>query len=282
MLKELIEEAKNTDLDSFLRLIRECKELIDHERIYGIKYGRVDNTLIEVESDDMLVIGDIHGDLNSLRKILMDNDPFSSDILLVFLGDYGDRGRESVEVYHLILALKSILKDRVILLRGNHEYPWLRFMPHDLPSMLYERFNDEIAYNELLGLFSILYNALINQELLMLHGGMPIRLNSKNDLASNNMIEEILWNDPKDGIDGYMASLRGYGYFFGKNITLKGLNALGCSRLIRSHEPCNGYKINHDGLVLTIFSSKEPYGNRLASYLRIDGSTSIIDNVRIF
>jgi protein phosphatase len=39
--------------------------------------------------------------------------------------------------------------------------------------------------------------------------------------------------------------------------------------LIRGHEPCpEGFKINHDGKVLTLFSRKgSPYFNKYAAYL---------------
>ncbi|MEM2856640.1 MAG: metallophosphoesterase [Candidatus Nitrosocaldaceae archaeon] len=285
MLKELIEEANNTNLYTFLRLVRDSKEIIRNERDYGMKNARINNALVEIDSNDMIVIGDIHGDFDALVRILIDSDPFTSDTIFVFLGDYGDRGLKSVEVYHLILSLKVKLGNRIILLRGNHEYPNLPFMPYDMPSMLYNKFNDERAYNELKGLFDLLYNALINKKILMLHGGLPITLTSKLDLAlaDNDILEQILWNDPKDGLKGFIPSFRGYGYFFGKDITLNAINLLNCSRVIRSHEACNGYKTNHDGLILTIFSCKEPYGNRYASYIKIDEpNEDIINKIKIF
>jgi len=42
--------------------------------------------------------------------------------------------------------------------------------------------------------------------------------------------------------------------------------------LIRGHEPSEaGYKINHDGKILTLFSRKgEPYFNTQAAYLQLD------------
>jgi protein phosphatase len=63
--------------------------------------------------------------------------------------------------------------------------------------------------------------------------------------------------------------LRGAGKFFGKNITEKVLAKLNVKVLIRGHEPCEeGFKINHEGKVLTLFSRKgSPYFNEHGAYL---------------
>jgi Calcineurin-like phosphoesterase len=43
------------------------------------------------------------------------------DTNYLFLGDYVDRGYHSVELLSLIIALKVRYKDRLFILRGNHE-----------------------------------------------------------------------------------------------------------------------------------------------------------------
>jgi serine/threonine protein phosphatase 1 len=70
--------------------------------------------------EKIFAIGDIHGCFEKLR-FLMDKIPinFNSDIL-VFLGDYIDRGPDSYEVVEYLIDLKKHI-EKIIFLKGNHE-----------------------------------------------------------------------------------------------------------------------------------------------------------------
>ena len=66
------------------------------------------------------VVGDIHGQFHDLVELFKINgDPPQSNY--VFLGDYVDRGYNSVETIELLMCLKLKFPDRIILIRGNHE-----------------------------------------------------------------------------------------------------------------------------------------------------------------
>lgn len=69
------------------------------------------------------IIGDIHGQFYDLLKILSLIPEFEGEektTKLLFLGDYVDRGTNSVEVMTLMMALKVNYPKKVIMLRGNH------------------------------------------------------------------------------------------------------------------------------------------------------------------
>lgn len=81
-----------------------------------------EETIVTLEPN-VIVFGDIHGNLNDLyyinTNIFMSNK--YSQFKFVFLGDYVDRGSKSVEVMIFLFAIKLINPKRFILLRGNHE-----------------------------------------------------------------------------------------------------------------------------------------------------------------
>jgi len=255
---------------------------------------QITGRLVEVPPvGEAIIVGDIHGDLESLTHIL-ENSKFTEkakggeDILLIFLGDYGDRGSYSPEVYYVVLKLKELFPERVVLMRGNHEGPDdLLASPHDLPFYLNRKFGERSSevYLKLRELFNYLYNAvLIDERVVLLHGGTPSQASTVNDIAyahekhpRESHLEEILWSDPWEGIKGTYASPRGAGRLFGENVTDGLLKMLGVKALIRGHEPSEeGYKTNHGGKVLTIFSRRgPPYYNEHAAYLHLDISQKV-------
>jgi len=289
----LAELATKASVEEFLRLVGNVSRRLATEK------GRIGNLnitgrLVEVPpAGEAIIVGDLHGDLKSLVHIMEDSKILGkarsgSDVLLVFLGDYGDRGAHSPEVYYVVLKLKEMFPERVILMRGNHEGPPdLLAYPHDLPIQMKNRFREKgsEAYLKVQDLYDHLYTGvIIKDRIVLLHGGAPSQATTVNDIAyahethpRERHLEEILWNDPWEGIKGTIASPRGAGRLFGEDITSKLLKMLNVKALIRGHQSCpDGYKSMHGGRVLTLFSRKgPPYNNRYGAYLHLDISQKI-------
>ena len=219
----------------------------------------------------LVVVGDLHGDLKSILKIL--KNFWEPQEYLLFLGDYGDRGEYSIEVYSLIFKLKTAFPSQVFLLRGNHEpLPFLIPFPHELPLEIKERFLSEKPYRLLQEFWETLsLAAVLKGKYLFLHGGLPTGLKSIKDLQKRENLEEILWNDPIEGIPGAFLSPRGAGRIFGKNITEQILKKIKIKTLIRSHQMSEGTMVHHNGKILTLFSTNTPpYRNEKRAILKID------------
>jgi diadenosine tetraphosphatase ApaH/serine/threonine PP2A family protein phosphatase len=289
----LMDAAMKTNPNEFLKLVENTIQLLAKEN-GQVGSLRITGKLVRAQPvGEAIIVGDIHGDLESLIYILK-NSKFikkaseDEDVLLIFLGDYGDRGLHSPEVYYVVLKLKELFPERVVLMRGNHEGPDdLLAYPHDLPIYLRRKFGEgkPNIYSKLRELFDFLYTAvLVDERCILLHGGAPSQASKIDDVAyahekhpRERHLEEILWSDPLDGIKGTYPSPRGVGRLFGENVTDKLLELFKVKALIRGHEPSgDGFKTNHRGKVITIFSRRgPPYDNDYGAYLHLDISQKV-------
>ena len=121
------------------------------------------------------IVSDIHGQYKDLTRFLdtARHPPFSN---YLFLGDYVDRGKFSIESICLLLAYKVKYPESVFLLRGNHECESI--------TKIYG-FYDECQKRYNIGLwkkFEEAFNmlpvaALIDDKILCMHGGLSKDMN---------------------------------------------------------------------------------------------------------
>jgi len=287
-IPDLLDEAAEIDHQEFIYLVRQVDQMLSREK-GNFGEQQITGRLVRIpHAGEAIVVGDVHGSLDSLEHILTETKfvkkaSNGKKSYLIFLGDYGDRGSYSPEVYYVVLSLKSMFPENVVLLQGNHEGPEdLLAHPHDLPYHLQRRFNADwyAVYRALSRLFRRFYTAvIIDERCIMLHGGVPSRAKTLEDVAyayerhpTESHLEEILWSDPAESITGTYASPRGAGKLFGEDVTDAFLKMLDVHFVVRGHEPASeGYKVNHNGKILTLFSRKgAPYFNLHGAYLTLD------------
>jgi Calcineurin-like phosphoesterase len=293
-----IQSSINVNINDFIQTIDDAIKTLEKERQTGSMIGgKVNGGLIEMQiPGKIVIIGDIHGDLKSFFKVLYDID-FEEFLVdpnnkVIFLGDYIDRGNSSIEVLYSICYLKRKYPNSVILMRGNHEAPIeFPFSSHDLPHKIIEYYGElwgKLIYTKkILRFFRLLtLTILVQNQLLLVHGGLPTEdigsiIDLKRSIVSaqenhihNKILEEILWNDPlrlSPTRQDWDYSKRGIGRLFGINISRKWLNISGTKVVVRGHEPCQGFKIDHNGMVMTLFSCRQAYPNFEAAYIMISG-----------
>ncbi|MBE0519589.1 serine/threonine protein phosphatase, partial [Candidatus Bathyarchaeota archaeon] len=248
-LSQIIKEALEVQCEDFTRLVEETVQVLARENGQVGSFNIV-GRLAEIKPfGQAIVVSDLHGDLESLTRILTETNFLlkmqrNNKAILIFLGDYGDRGIHSAEVYYIVLKLKLLFPEQVILMRGNHEGPEdLLASPHDLPMQFQARFGEKWmdAYSKIRELFKHLYNAVVVEErYLMIHGGLSPQARTLEDLAyahikhpKQRLLEDMLWSDPTEMIKGVCESPRGAGKLFGEDITNQVLKRFNVKMLIR-------------------------------------------------
>lgn len=259
-IEEYFEAAEKLDKEKFLEVAKRTLGILKKEEKIIFLPGK----------GELIVIGDLHGSYEGI-KVAFENASPKKDYFL-FLGDYGDRGDKSPEVYFVLFKLKINFPNKIFLLRGNHEPPpSLIPYPHELPLQLKAKYKSKEPYLVLKEIWEELpVAALAREKYLFLHGGLPVNLKSVEELKNKENLEEILWSDPIT-VRGIFLSPRGAGKLFGENITEDILKKIKIKTLVRSHEVCEGIRIIHKGKILTIFSTKTfPYQNARATILKIN------------
>lgn len=201
------------------------------------------------------VCGDIHGQFDDLMELFQigGNVP---DTNYLFMGDYVDRGSHSVETISFIFVLKCRYKDRIHILRGNHENRELNKI-YGFYDECYKKYGNQTVWKYFTDAFLYLpLTALIQNQLFCLHGGLSPAVEELDQIRSINRYQDVphegpmcdlLWSDPDDQRTGWGLSPRGAGWTWGKDITQKFVSNNKLKLIARAHQlVMDGYSHVHN------------------------------------
>jgi len=218
--------------------------------------------LLELEAP-IKIVGDIHGQYYDLLR-LFQYGGFPPDANYLFLGDYVDRGKQSLETICLLLAYKIKYPENFFLLRGNHECASI--------NRIYG-FYDECKrrYNiKLWKTFTDCFNclpvaAVIDEKIFCVHGGLSPehhsmdqvrRIPRPTDVPDSGIICDLLWSDPDKDIEGWGENDRGVSFTFGGDVVAKFLKKHDLDLVCRAHQVVeDGYEFFAKRRLVTIFSA---------------------------
>ena len=202
------------------------KELIDKAKEIYIKEENVQTVHAPVT-----ICGDIHGQFYDLLE-LFDIGGRCPDTNYLFMGDYVDRGYQSIETLCLLLCLKIRYPTRIFLTRGNHESTEITQLYGFYDECL-QKYGNANVWKSFTELFNLLpLAAIVDSKIFCLHGGLSpeiknidqIReLDRKKDVPNTGPMCDLLWSDPEERT-GWGVSPRGAGYIFGADVSKKFIN----------------------------------------------------------
>ncbi|KAF5100745.1 hypothetical protein D0Z00_001133 [Geotrichum galactomycetum] len=214
-------------------------------------------------SPPVKVVGDVHGQYGDLIRMFdMCGFPPASNYL--FLGDYVDRGKQSLETILLLLCYKIKYPENFFLLRGNHECANVTRV-YGFYDECKRRCNIK-TWKIFIDTFNTLpIAAIVAQKIFCVHGGLSPSLTNMNELRSiqrptdvpdYGLLNDILWSDPADTENEWEDNERGVSYCFNKVAINKFLAKFGFDLVCRAHIVVeDGYEFFNDRTLVTVFSA---------------------------
>lgn len=216
-----------------------------------------DDAVIRLNNKKTLIATDIHGNADALDFILDFADKKKVDAW-VFLGDYVDKGPESVRVLNTLFELKCKHPKKVFLLRGNHETKDInQFYEFQMAVM-----TEPDIYSAANTAFENMPTAVVlNNSIFCVHGGIAGKKDENiNDITKQDSFY-YMWNDPSEE-SGLTPSPRGGKVRrFGPDTVKKFLKNNDLKLIIRGHSTLeNGLKFWFEHTLVSLYSSL-PYAD---------------------
>ena len=276
-------KIENQNNDSIYKIIKKlkkarrgsiCQELTikEDECDYVINKSyeifQKEESLLKIKAP-LYICGDIHGQYYDLLRVFdILNYPPQSTFL--FLGDYVDRGKQSLECLLLLLCLKIQYPDKIFLLRGNHECEAL--------NKIYG-FYDECkrrlsikCFKKITNLFNMMpISALINENILCMHGGLSKDLQNieqinkilrPTDIPNEGLLCDLLWSDPNESLtEDFGPNERNISVTFSKDYVKNFVEKNNLDLICRAHQVVEeGFEFFADMKLVTIFTAPNYMG----------------------
>jgi serine/threonine-protein phosphatase 6 catalytic subunit len=223
---------------TFKNLCELCMEILSEE-----------SNIQPVESP-VNICGDIHGQFYDVLELFRVGGEIP-ETSYIFIGDFVDRGYNSVETIQLLLCYKAKFPGRITLLRGNHESRQITQF-YGFYEECQRKYGNINPWKYCTDLFDYLpLGAVVEGKILCIHGGLSpdvktldqIRvLDRRIEIPHEGPFCDLMWSDPED-IDTWAFNTRGAGWLFGAKVTKEFTHLNDLELICRAHQlVMEGYK----------------------------------------
>ncbi len=218
--------------------------------------------LLELEAP-IKICGDVHGQFYDLLRIL-EFGGYPPDANYLFLGDYVDRGKQSLETICLLLSYKIKYPENFFMTRGNHECSSINRI-YGFYDECKKRFSIKL-WKTFTDCFNCLpVAAILDDKIICMHGGLGPDLDKidkirniirPTDVPERGLLCDLLWSDPDQSSNGFGNNERGVSVVFNGKIVQDFLKNNDLDLICRAHQVVEeGYEFFADRKLVTVFSA---------------------------
>jgi serine/threonine-protein phosphatase PP1 catalytic subunit len=246
----------NLNVNDIIALLHASRELFMSEPV-----------LLKIDAP-INICGDIHGQYYDLLRVF-ENEGTPPNETYLFMGDYVDRGKFSIEVMCLLLALKYKFPKHVHLLRGNHESAAIT-KQYGFYDECKRRYNVKL-WKTFVDVFNTMpIAAVVAGKVFCVHGGLSpdltnvddiLKIKRPLDIPDDGIVCDLLWSDPDTKHLGWSENDRGVSYLFGKDCVENFLSDNNLELICRAHEVVEeGYQFAFGRKLITVFTAPSYMG----------------------
>jgi serine/threonine-protein phosphatase 4 catalytic subunit len=174
-----------SDLDKQIEQLKRC-EYIKESEVKDLcekaKEILIEEANVQRVEAPITICGDVHGQFDDLMELFKVGGSCPETNYL-FMGDFVDRGFNSVETFLLLVALKVRYPDRITLIRGNHESRQITqvYGFYDECMRKYGSINVWRYCTEVFDYLALA--ALVDNKIFCVHGGLSPSLGSIDEVS---------------------------------------------------------------------------------------------------
>lgn len=238
--------SRRMDLDEWIQKVKDGQHLMEDQLKLLCEYVKeilVEESNVQPVNSPVTVCGDIHGQFHDLMK-LFQTGGHVPDTNYIFMGDFVDRGYNSLEVFTILLLLKARYPASITLLRGNHESRQITQV-YGFYDECQRKYGNANAWRYCTDVFDYLtLSAIIDGRVLCVHGGLSpdirtidqIRVIERNcEIPHEGPFCDLMWSDPEE-IETWAVSPRGAGWLFGSRVTSEFNHINNLELVCRAHQ----------------------------------------------
>ena len=198
---------------------------------------------VQLEHAPVIVCGNIHGQFYDLQELFRIGGSIPEQNY-IFMGDYVNKGYNSVETFEMLLALKVKYPQCITLLRGNHESRQITQV-YGFYDECVRKYGNANPWKYCTDVFDYLnIAAVVENKILCVHGGLSPEIKTldqirvidrKVEISHEGAFCDLMWSDPED-IETWSLNPRGAGWIFGSRVTEEFNHINGLDLICRSHQ----------------------------------------------